>query len=346
MPRSVRLPVVGIFYSEMNHFDEWLSSVESQRSSDIEPIPVIVVSKHPDYVQQFQSITDTYIRDGRLQREHVHICDDNVGHTRGFRIGAERFVREPNAWRWIASLDPDARFAPEALRHLHHVAEQATRVGMVSPLVIEPRPDRDFRRAVDARDRVCHAGHFPRVPTHISKPKSRPGLINFWQSHFMGWTVDQVLIYFRDHPQCAPFSACFCSALWSSHMFSEIGMPDERQFRTLNCGEIGYRAQLNRWSGRFASNAFAFHPNPPNDAYASALALKEPNSTAGHFYHAQGLIALRYFPDHLRNIAERQGNMQIPWERHYHDLKEITPDTDDVARRVVFDNWSAFDFKR
>jgi len=346
MREPAKVPVVGVFYNEIDQFHSWLTSVESQRAEGVQPIPVVVVSKHTQYIDEFRARTASCITERRLRPEDVHICEKNVGHTVAFQIGATRFVEASDAWPWIASLDPDARFAPEALRYLLRAGEQARRVGMLSPIVVKPRDDGDFRRPVAEVESVCHAGHFPFQPRCLTASGSRPGLINFWRSHFKNWHVGQVRTFLEHCPQCAPFATCFCSSLWNSRMFCEIGLPDERQFRTLNCGEIGYRAQLNGWSGRFAPGAFAFHPNAPDGDYASDRAVAEKGCTAWHFYHAQGLIALRYFPDGLRNIAERRDDVFVPWECYFPDLKGIEPDKDHASRQAIFDRWNEFNFRQ
>src|SRR5262245_21111541 len=112
MLQPLRVPVVGVFYNEIDQFHSWLTSVEAQRDEEIEPIPVVVISKHPQYIERFRAITKHCVDDARLRLEDVHISETNVGPTAAFRTGADRYVKASHDWPWIASLDPDARFAP------------------------------------------------------------------------------------------------------------------------------------------------------------------------------------------------------------------------------------------
>ncbi len=336
-----RIPVVGVFYNESSHLHDWLASIEEQRDAEIEPIPVIVVSRHPRHVAELEAILNQCVRDNRLRAENFRILDRNVGHTVALNLGFKPFLQEDGEWPWIASLDPDARLAPGALRQLRVAGDQNFHVGMVSPIVIKPRADGNFRRPVAKVESVCHAGHFP-----FASRRPSSGLINSWHFHFKNWKVADVQAVLHHHPESAPFAACFCASLWNSRMLRSIGPPDPLQFRTLNCGEIGYRAQLNGWSGRFASNAFAFHPNAPDSDYASDRAIEESGCTAWHYYHAQGLIALKYFPDDLRNIAARCYDIPVAWEYYFPDLTGVEAQMDNAARHAVFVRWREFDLSR
>jgi GT2 family glycosyltransferase len=337
MPIRVQIPVIGVFYNELDHLDGWLASVGTQSDDRIEPIPVIVVSRHPRHAADFEKMLGGCISRGAIRHENVHIQESNIGPTSGFNLAVNTLSER---CRWIASLDPDGRFAPNALRQLYETAEPDERVGMVTPLVVKPRADRNFERPVAAIETVCHAGHYPFQPLRPSGT-----LTNYRQLHFKNWTVEDVRHFLAGQGGREPFAACFCSSLWSAAMFADIELPDARQFRTLNCGEIGYRARLRDWCARFSPEAFAFHANAPDPDYSPASAIAESGSTAWHYYHAQGLIALKYFPDHLRDIAARHGAETIPWEATFRDLQNVQPYAENDKRQRLFDRWRDFDFR-
>lgn len=332
----MKIPVIGVFHNELNHLAGWLSSVEQQHSDNVDPFPVVIVSPHPEQMRSFEDLLDGYICSGRLAKDNKFILDWNRGPTAAFNVCAQKFADQHRCFPWIASLDPDARFAPGAISQMLNVATE-NKIGMVSPLIIKSRRCDDFQSPVSDDECVCHAGHFPHFPKRYSKI-----VTNYWRSHFSNMKVSEVQKLLESKSNFRPFSACFCASLWNSQMFSEIGLPDIRQFRTLNCGEIGYRAQLYGWTGQFAPKAFAFHPKSQADEYEQSAAMKKFGCTGWHYFHAQGLIALRYFPDQYRNIAAKVGNDFVAWENRFGDLIGIVPEVCDNLRKAVFDRWDDF----
>lgn len=340
MSGKVQIPVVGVFWSEVDHLDGWLASVNAQNCDELEPLPVIVVSLHPAHVSELDEKLTQYVAAGRIQRENIRILNWNVGPTVGFNIGAKQFIAADRKCPWIASLDPDARFAPNALRQLFLTGNEDLHIGMVSPLIIKPRMNHDFQQQVVATETVCQAGHFPFQRIHLS-----PVLTNYWKCHFQGWKLVDVQTYLIDNPLYAPFAACFCSSLWRSQMFNEIELPDDRQFRTLNCGEIGYRAQLKGWTGRFCSQAIAFHESGTGFEKAGN-AMVDIGGGAWQYYHAQGLISKKYFPDEYRDRAAKQGDEYFPWDFFFRDLNNVDSYGENETRLDVFNRWREFDLKR
>ena len=336
MAGDLRVAVVGVFYRETPDFADWLASVEVQSRDGVEAVPVIVVNHHPDHASELAACARRAIAEGRLRAENTHILGGNLGHTHAFNIGIEPFVRRHEHWPWIASLDPDARFAPSAIRELISSCE-SDKVGMISPLIIVPRPNGDFQATVTETEIVSQAGHFPFEPVG-----SRHPLKNYWRCHFRGKTVGSVREFLQTHAGFAPFTPCFCASVWKSQMFFDIGVPDPRQFRTLNCGEIGYRAELSGWRGAFSSLAIAFHPRINEREYRAESAIANPGCSAWHYFHAQSLIALRYFPDSIRQNAVERGGVWTSWEHFFPDLNGIDPDCDDIKRQETFGRWEGF----
>ncbi len=334
---KMRIPVVGVFYNEVTHVDGWLSSIAAQQTPDLEPVPVMVVGWDPTTCVQLRASVERCAADRRVERRFINYCETNVGHTGGFCLGAQTFVSACDESPWIASLDPDARFAPGALSHLLEAAQRSLGVGFVSPIVVQPRATGDFDSPAEPAEIVCHTGHFPFEPREKALT-----LTNFWWSHFLNEPLSAVQQAVAGRPDFEPFAACFCAALWSARMFHEIGLPDSRQFRTLNCGEVCYRARLSGWSGRLASSAFAFHPNAKADSFQPSRAVQDPSSGAWHYFHAQGLIALRYFPDHIRDVAALRNGIAVPWNALFDDLAGISPDVDQAKRLEMFSRWNSF----
>ncbi len=337
----IKLPVIGVFYNETEHLDGWLKSVELQRCDQIEPTPCVVVSHHPDYVQQLKAMLGEFVEAGRVQIENVAILSDNEGPTRSFNLAVKNFVLSRAPAPWIASLDPDARFAPTALTGMLD-AGHSEEVGMISPIILQPRIDNEFQRAISSDEIVQQAGHFPFEPY-----KHKKLISNYWESHFRDCSVEQVKGFLQKHPESSPFTPCFCASLWRTKMFVDIGLPDPRQFRTLNCGEIGYRAQLAGWKGAFAPQAFAFHANASPSEYAVGQIQSKPKGSAWHFYHAQGLIALKYFPDNNLGVfaPQRDGHLVL-WQDHFDDLCEVVTCSrfSNEQREGLFDRWKDFRF--
>jgi len=336
MASDTRVPVVGVFYSETAHFADWLASVWMQRGAGIEPVPVIVVSHHPDYASELTACIERAIEDGQLERANTHVLPENVGPTRAFNKGVEQFIQRPDDWPWIASLDPDARFAPDAIRELISSCKDKG-AGMASPLILAPRPNGDFRARIHETEIVCQAGHFPFFPIANGHP-----LQNYWRSHFRKRTVRSVREFLGTHPGFAPFTPCFCASVWKTQMFSDIGVPHSRQLRTLNCGEIGYRAQLRGWRGALSSNSIAFHPQISGADYLAESAIANRGCTAWHYFHAQALIALQYFPDDFRNQAVKREGIWMPWTTFFPDLHDIDPVCENRTRQDTFDRWDEF----
>jgi GT2 family glycosyltransferase len=339
----LKIPVIGVFYNETDLLANWLSSVEKQGAPDIKPVPIIVVSRHPDHVDKIALLLGKYIQANRIEEQNVEILRYNAGPTQAFNLAASRYLLRNKDCQWIASLDPDATFALGAIQEMVLSGARSPQIGMVSPIIVSPRPDRDFQRVVTDEETACQAGHYPRNPAANSSKLLR----NYWSSHFKGWTIREVKQFLAQHPEVAPFCACFCASLWRATMFDTIGYADGRQFRTLNCGEIGYRAQLSGWSGAFAPRAMAFHGNPPEKELLASKAMNEKGGAAWLYYHAQALIALKYFPNNIRNIAARDGERIVTWDTYFPELSEVSQQRFDEELRVrLVERWSEFIFER
>ncbi|HBJ38881.1 MAG TPA: hypothetical protein DDZ51_29875 [Planctomycetaceae bacterium] len=127
-------------------------------------------------------------------------------------------------------------------------------------------------------------------------------------------------------------------------MIGEIGLVDERQFRTLNCGEFGYRANLCGFSCGLASNAIAFHPKDctafwQTDVFDKELEEKRQGN-AWYFQHGQALIALKYFPDKNRMKCMQSTQRQTNWIDYFPTLEGVESYMESEDRGRLFNSLS------
>ena len=337
----IELPVIGVFYSESELIHGWLENVFSQQASSVIPIPILAVNQCADEQKTRQILAGLDEFWSRYPNKRIELIrlDGNDGHTIAFNRAVERTRSKFPSATWIASLDPDARFGPGTLAKLMTKGCTANDIGMVTPIVIQSNcryePDR-WRQSEIGESQVLHVGHCP----FVSPDSNAKG--NFWKSPFAGKRVRTAIEILEKNPTFGPFTACFCAGLWSVSMLENIDPPDEKQFRTLNCGEIGYRGQLFGYRTVIAIDALAFHPQAcTHDFQLDEIDFDRKNG-AYHQFHAQGLISLKYFPDELRLGSIRYNSEIKQWTDLFPDLVGIEPLVDQASRLAAYERWSMF----
>jgi len=212
-------------------------------------------------------------------------------------------------------------------------------------MILVRRKNDDFESPVTDSEIVGQAGHYPKLVNGLNVF----GVPYVWRSHFAGKSFKSVVDTLETKPAAAPFSACFCAGLWSTRMFEVVGLPDPRQFRTMNCAEIGYHAQLNGWKAAFAPKAIAFHKlgcsgdfNPDNALGNDVFPVCKRHS-AWHYHFGRTLISLKYYPDEIRPTIQSKDEKDRSWFDVFAGLRGVEAALPDQNRREIFRRWNEFD---
>jgi GT2 family glycosyltransferase len=320
------IPVIGVFYNEIELVTDWLDCVLAQRTTEIEPIPIAVVN----YCEQHTFSIMSKLGDFRKEKYsglQILNLGTNTGHSHAFNRGVLLIAEHFPDCKWIGSLDPDARLEKTALHEMVTAATKADdRSGMVVPITIQKEKNdlcQAWQRSIgeNNRETILHIGHYPEK-IDLSELKSDE-IVQHWRSHNFRETLN-----FPNVNYIKSFCPCFCASLWSVEMIGEIGLVDERQFRTLNCAEYGYRARLHGYTCVVANHALAFHPRDCTSSYKleKFKIAVERVDTAWHYQHAQGLIALKYFPETQQaccKVNENGTEIQKSWVDLIDDLRHV-----------------------
>ena len=312
MPKQL-VPVIGVFYSESDYLEDWVKCVGAQSTDDISVIPIIVTNYHKTKSKHLEGQV-ARLKETTEHPLEIHTLQDNRGHSFAFNRGIEFVTKELPDAEWIVSLDPDARLADRCIELMLNAAHTKQDCGMVTPMVLQCKRDsaelaKLWRAAVSEKMKVLHAGHYPK---RVDLPKNNFPV--YWHSYFDGKPLDDARTRAKTENV---FTPCFCAGLWSKRMIDHIGLIDERQPRTLNCGEYGYHANLRGYTCELAADAVAFHPRDCTKFWKTQVFDEERASgvegNATRFQHAQGLIAMKYFPDANRLTCMTSDSRSTTW---------------------------------
>lgn len=307
------VPVIGVFYNESDYLNDWLECVVSQCNGEITALPIIVTNHEAIESERIHDLVENFRNDTQQQVELVPL-GTNEGHSFAFNRGIEFVTKKLPDAEWIVSLDPDARLADRCIELMLNAAHTKQDCGMVTPMVLQCKRDsaelaKLWRAAVSEKMKVLHAGHYPK---RVDLPKNNFPV--YWHSYFDGKPLDDARTRAKTENV---FTPCFCAGLWSKRMIDHIGLIDERQPRTLNCGEYGYHANLRGYTCELAADAVAFHPRDCTKFWKTQVFDEERASgvegNATRFQHAQGLIAMKYFPDANRLTCMTSDSRSTTW---------------------------------
>ena len=335
MPKQI-IPVVGVFYDETDFVEDWIRCVLSQRTDEVVAVPIVVTNHHHVESDRIAYEVERLRKETERTIELVPL-NSNKGHSHAFNRGIECVESGFTDAEWIASLDPDARLGKNSIQLMLNRSRRVKSCGMVTPIVFRCEKDQaaleqSWTGRAETEPTVLHAGHFP-----CRASIDEDNFPIYWKSLFMGRSVSYAI---KHAAASEPFTPCFCAGLWSTRMIGKLGPVDEHQFRTLNCGEFGYRANLRGFCCVLASDACAFHPKDCSAFWKTSAfdedAEKNPKGNAWHFQHGQALIALKYFPDSRRMTCMKSNQRGTEWLDYFDCLKDIKSELANEERERFF----------
>jgi len=241
----------------------------------------------------------------------IHWLPRNYGFNAAQNI-AFREIMAAGKFEFVATLNHDATAEPNWLDELYGAAQQrknSKKVGMLSGPILD----------TENRNVISSGGHT--FCGHNGKAYD----IHWSDSRDSCDSLDD-----KDNDNV--FVPCFAAALWRVEMLREVGLPDSEQFMYYDDIELGFKARLNEWTGKFVKGAIAHHPIPTKRA--------EPHLIECQLRGQVASIA-RYYPKPEREQAlERvKAESGTQWEMAQR-TSTLTSEFRDADRRRVFDAWT------
>ncbi len=305
-PKGLEILVVVVTWNSARFIRNWLNSVQrlANGNDEVKPVAYVVDNGSSDGTAGIltQPQWSKLIKD-------IHWLPRNYGFNAAQNI-AFRKIMATGKYKYVATLNHDATAEPSWLEELSRVAVQSNDqdgVGMLSGPISDT-----VDRPVMSSGGHTFCGHNGKV----------------YDIHW-GDSIDSCdSLDGKD----TVFVPCFAAALWRVEMLREVGLPDSEQFMYYDDIELGFKARLNRWTGKFVKGAIAHHPIPTKRA--------EPHLIECQLRGRVASIA-RYYPKPEREQAlERvKAESGTQWEM-VQRTSTLISEFSDTDRRRVFDAWT------